>query len=105
MLGDTTVNGLRMQIKSGCFKWEDMTKEEIEEVESMLADMHDLERDYRHHKEVMARWNRIMTELENFLAEEQLKLIWSGYIIANPLYMLDLKDVFEFEKIKKVGDK
>ena len=105
MFEDITVNGLRMQIKSGCFKWEDMTDEEIEEVGSMLADMHDLERDFKHHKEVMVRWNRIMMELESFLEQEQLKLVWNGYIIANPLYKLDLKDVFEFEKIKKVGDK
>jgi hypothetical protein len=46
-----------------------------------------------------------MTELENFLEEEQLRLIWNGYIIVNPLYKLDLKDVLGFEKIKKVGDK
>jgi hypothetical protein len=105
MLGDTTVRGLRAQIKSGCFKWEKMTEEEIEEVRALLADMHDLERDYKHHKEVMVRWNRIMTELENFLEEEQLRLIWNGYIIVNPLYKLDLKDVLGFEKIKKVGDK
>jgi hypothetical protein len=81
-----------------------MTEEEIEEVRALLADMHDLERDYKHHKEVMARWNRIMTELENFLEEEQLRLVWNGYI-SNPRYGVSLKDVLEFEYKKKVGDK
>lgn len=49
MLDDMTVRGLRAQIKSDCFEWEKMTKEEIEEVGSMLADMYDLERDFKQH--------------------------------------------------------
>jgi len=103
MLGDTTVNGLRMQIKSGCFEWEKMTKEEIEEIGSMLADMHDLERDFKHHKEAMAEWSRITLELENFLDEEELKLVWNGHTIRHPY--CDLRDIFELKRVKKGDDK
>ena len=102
MLDDMSVKELRAKIKSGRFGWEKMTKEEIEEVGSMLADMHDLERNFKHHKEVMSEWGRITLELENFLDENGLNLVWNGHTIVRPHFKTDIRDIFE---LKEEGNK
>jgi mRNA-degrading endonuclease YafQ of YafQ-DinJ toxin-antitoxin module len=102
MLEDMTVRGLRAKIKSSCFGWEKMTKEEVEEVGAMLADMHDLERQFKHHKEMMAEWSRITLELENFLDEHGLNLVWNGHTIVRPHCKTDIRDIF---KLKEEGNK